>query len=64
MRREETRTPCEAAADPRGSLIGLIDYMLPEVRAAAPLAEYFMRLARAELKAVGEIVDDNQSEAS
>jgi hypothetical protein len=49
MRREETGTPCEAAADLRGSLIGLIDYMLLEAGEIEPLAAYFLRMARATL---------------
>lgn len=49
MRYTKKCTPSEAATAPRGSLIEMIDYMLPEVGEIEPIAGYFLRMARAAL---------------
>lgn len=64
MRRSKECKPTIAQPASSGALVGMIDYILPEVRAAAPLAEYFMRMARAELVAAEEAAVDDRKEAS
>lgn len=49
MRRSKEANAAVSPAAPSGSLIGMIDYMLPEVAQIEPLAEYFLRMARATL---------------
>ncbi|WP_428991625.1 hypothetical protein [Methylocapsa aurea] len=49
MRQLERPTSLLAPAtegDQLGSLLGLIDYLRPEVGAIEPMAEYFLRMAR------------------
>lgn len=41
-----TRVAC---CEPRGSLIWMIDYLIPEAKEIEPLAEYFLRMARTAL---------------
>jgi hypothetical protein len=49
MRRSKKSKPTTSPCDQNSALVGMIDYLLPEVRSAGPLAEYFMRMARAAI---------------
>lgn len=49
MRRPRKNQSTSAQPDQHGALLGMIDYLLKEVGAVAPMAEYFMRMARAAL---------------
>jgi len=57
MRRTK-RVPAQpsqaTSGDQVGPLLGLIDYMRPEAGAVAPLAEYFLRMARSALLEAGQ----------
>ncbi|MBY6242853.1 hypothetical protein [Methylosinus sp. Sm6] len=60
MRRSKEANPAISPSAASGSLIGMIDYMLPEVGEISPLAEYFLRMARETLVEAVRDVDERR----